>query len=63
MSKESHGISQIVEICYVRHLTGKNCKDCIYYGKRCDNWKHKHMNMKPHEYDDYKFKKENRNGN
>lgn len=38
--------------CIARN--GERCKDCIFYGKVCNNWKKEHRNRKPCDYDPFK---------
>lgn len=35
---------------------GKNCKNCIYYGKQCEKYKRHFHNTKPMDYDPFKEK-------
>lgn len=37
----------ITDICRARE--GKNCKDCVYQGTKCDSFKHRHHVLKPLE--------------
>lgn len=44
--------NDIRSTCIARN--GERCKDCIFYGKVCNNWKKEHRNRKPCDYDPYK---------
>ena len=43
------GYSQIAETCIARN--GERCKDCIFYGKKCERYKKAHHGMKPVDID------------
>ena len=47
-------VTRITEICCARN--GERCKDCVYYGKKCNNWKNHHHGYKPCEYDPVKLR-------
>ena len=42
------------DICLARG--GKNCKNCICYGKQCEKYKRHFHNTKPMDYDPFKEK-------
>ena len=46
-------VTRIREICSARN--GERCKDCVYYGKKGNNWRNAHGRLKPCEYDPVKM--------
>lgn len=38
--------------CIARN--GERCKDCVFYGIVCNNWRREHRNSKPCDYDPFK---------
>ena len=50
--KRPYFIDPIKDTCIARN--GERCKDCVYYGKPCNNWKKAHMGRKPSSYDGVK---------
>ena len=42
------------DICLARG--GKNCKNCVCYGKQCEKYKGRFHNTKPMDYDPFKEK-------
>ncbi len=51
----------IAEVCEVRD--GQRCKDCIYYGKKCESIKRAYHVAKPMEMLELRFRKDLKNGN
>lgn len=41
--------AQLVGVCIVRN--GERCKDCMFYGKQCSDFKKKHRGKKPIDID------------
>ena len=50
--KRPYFIDPIKDTCIARN--GERCKDCVYYGKPCSNWKRAHRGRKPSSYDGIK---------
>ena len=50
--KRPYFIDPIKDTCIARN--GERCKDCVYYGKICSNWKKAHRGRKPSDYDGVK---------
>lgn len=50
--KRPYFIDTIKDTCIARN--GERCKDCVYYGKPCNNWKKSHKGRKPSSYDGVK---------
>ena len=50
--KRPYFIDSIKDTCIARN--GERCKDCVYYGKLCNNWKKAHRGRKPSSYDGVK---------
>lgn len=50
--KRPYFIDPIKDTCIARN--GERCKDCVYYGKPCNNWKKAHRGRKPSSYDGVK---------
>ena len=46
------GASQIRDVCIARN--GERCKNCIFYGKTCEQYKRAHQGKKPVEIDEDK---------
>ena len=50
--KRPYFIDPIKDTCIARN--GERCKDCVYYGKACNNWKRTHRGRKPSDHDGVK---------
>ena len=50
--KRQYFIDPIKDTCVARN--GERCKDCVYYGKPCNNWKKAHRGRKPSDHDGVK---------
>lgn len=51
-------VAQMVGVCIVRN--GERCKDCMFYGKPCSNYKARHKGKKPMDVDENKAQEQRR---
>lgn len=49
--------SEIVNICFVRFQNGRPCKDCIFYGSQCEQFKHRY-GCKPYDIENKIYERE-----